>query len=232
MKKTLVFLYGSALAVVIVLVGGTARADLVYANSTNDLSLRFNPLLFEVGDEIVLDGTARYVTNFNFQYWGVGFDGDEALRVRFYVNDGPAAPAGPTIYEPGTVLFDSGTFPIVATNRAVLLFDYYALMNGNVIDLLNPVPNSFTWSVQFYNTNDNAGFSAGLDIYDPPTVGSNYKDFWEYNGTGWEYRGDDICCTNYNFAARVEATPEPAVVVLGLLGGVSLLLLAVCRRRR
>lgn len=231
MKKYFVVSCSMAMATLAGLIGGTAHGDVVYANSTNDLSLRFNPLSFEVGDEIVLDGTARYVTAFNFQYWGVGWSGDEEMRLRFYANDGDAAPAGPTILKPSTVLFDSGWFSLAAygygpTNRAVMPWIGTDLTVGNVVNLTGPVPDSFTWTVQFQNVDTGSGESAGLDIYDPPTIGSNYKEFWEYNGNtaDWEYHGT-AGSTNFNFAARLEATPEPSVMVLGLLAGLGVLLM-------
>jgi type 1 fimbria pilin len=238
MKKTVVVSCAAALAALLILGSGRARADVVYANSTNDLNLRFNTELFEVGDEIVLDGTARIVTNFNFQYWGVGWNGDEELRVRFYANDGAAAPAGPTILKPLSVLFDTGWFNLAsygygATDRAVMPFDYAGLTSGNLVNLTGPVPDSFTWTVQFRNVDSGSGESAGVDLYDPPTVGSNYKEFWQYNPdtSDWEYRGT-AGSTNINFAARLEATPEPSTIMLGLLAGAGALLLRNRRSRR
>ncbi len=238
MKKSLMCLSLVGMATVTVLVGTTARADVVYANSTNDLVLRFNPLLYEVGDEIVLDGTARNVTAFNFQYWGVGWSGDEDLRVRFYKNDGAAAPAGPTVLKPNTVIFDTGWFRLSdygygASPRTVMPFNGTDLTVGNAVNLAGPVPDSFTWTVQFRNVDANGGESAGLDVYDPPTVGSSYKEFWEYNDNtaDWEYHGT-AGSTNFNFAARLEAVPEPTVLALGLLSGLSALVLRNRWQRR
>ena len=89
------------------LVCGSARADVVYNNSTGNLSVNFNPGSAEVGDEIILSGAARTVTNFTFQYWGnFTVDPSREARVRFYANDGTNAPAGPTIYVPNSLLFD------------------------------------------------------------------------------------------------------------------------------
>lgn len=195
------------------LFGGVSRADVVYANSTNDLGIRFNIGSAEVGDEIVLAGTSRLITNFIFQYWGENFSGNESARVRFYANDGTNAPAGPSILVPKTLLYDSGTFSVSATPRSTLIFDQ-ATLNGGVL-----VPDSFTWSVQFFGVE--SGESAGVDLYSPPTVGGNYLEYWENAGSfDWQYRSIVFNGTNVpaNFGAFVEATvPEPSALSLAML---------------
>ena len=78
-----------------VLCAGLARsvlADTVFDNSVNDIRTRFNPGTYEVGDQIVLAGRARYLTNFSFEYWGTNtvaagnplFSGLVQARVRFF----------------------------------------------------------------------------------------------------------------------------------------------------
>lgn len=193
--------------------GGVGRADVVYNNSTNDLGIRFNIGTAEVGDEIVLAGTYRLITNFVFQYWGENFSGNETARVRFYANDGTNAPAGTNIFVPNTLLYDSGTFSVGATPRSTLIFDQSTL-NGGVL-----VPDSFTWSVQFFGVE--SGESAGVDLYSPPTVGGNYLEFWENAGSfDWQYRSIIFNGTNVpaNFGAFIEATvPEPSALSIAML---------------
>jgi hypothetical protein len=193
------------------------HADVVYDNSQNDLSIRFNPGLTEVGDEIVLDGGARTVTNFTFQYWGLTLGGSAQARVRFYANDGAASPAGPL--KPNSLLFDSDWFSIISTPRNTLIFDDF--ITGAVQPLTGPVPDSFTWSIQFQNL---GGGTAGVDLYDPIVTGGNYNEYWDNDGiNGWQYRGTNS--PNINFAAKVSAVPEPTVIGLGLLGGLGFLIL-------
>jgi hypothetical protein len=229
MKKSRMGSSWAILAAVAMLVGDRVGADIVYNNSTNDLFTRFNPGLAEVGDEIILAGTARTATLFAFQYWGVNFSGNEQAQVRFYANDGAAAPAGPTILMPNNVLFDSGLFDIVATPRSTLIFEDF--ITGAATPLTTALPDSFTWSVQFFGT-DGAGESAGVDLYSPPTVGGNYLEYWD-NGAGWQYSSLTIGGTNgpANFGAYIEAVPEPASIWLGLLGGLGILGLR-CRKAR
>jgi hypothetical protein len=197
-----------------------ARADLVYDNSTTDLNTRFNPGLFEVGDEIILaPGTPRHVTNFIFQYYGVNLSGTENVQIRFYANDGPASYSGP--FEPGTLLYDSGLFNFGAYGST----DRNTIAYGG-IDVF--VPDSFTWTVQFSSLG--VGAVAGVDLYSPPTVGQNYPDYWENDGSGWMLKTNAVVAMD--FGARVEAmVPEPSVAALSLLGGALAIFLGARRRR-
>src|SRR5580765_825482 len=71
----------------------TASAAIIFDNSVNDLHARFEPGTLEVGDELILAGTERYLTNFSFEFWGENsadanvFAGEVSARVRFYLND-------------------------------------------------------------------------------------------------------------------------------------------------
>jgi hypothetical protein len=67
-------------------------ATTIYDNSVNALGMQFNPGTLQVGNEIVLAGTARYLTNFSFGYWGIStaggaFAGTVECRVKFYLNE-------------------------------------------------------------------------------------------------------------------------------------------------
>ena len=154
----------------------------------------------EFGDEIALAGTARIVTKFIFDYYG-NFtpDGDETARIRFYANDAPGV-----LLKPGTLLYDSGTFPIVKGPARVTLDIPYV-----------EVPNSFTWTVSFGGVSQTPGDSAELIIYNPPSVGGqlsmgligSYRDYWKFNAGIWTA----YLLTNglpANFAAKVYARNE------------------------
>ncbi len=208
-----------ALVTVVVLLAPVVRAQpqLVFDNSTYDLNIRLNPGTNEVGDEIVLaPGTGRILSDFTFQYWGVNLGVGAQADVRFYANDGSPSTSGPNM--PGTLLFDSGAFPILSTTRLTVIFNDF--VSGAVHPLSGPVPDDFTWTVQFSGLGPSG--SAGVDLYNPPTTGSDYNDYWYNNGTSW----DLMAATNgtpVNFAARINATPEPSTLLLGLLGGLTLL---------
>ena len=61
-----------------------------------------------------------------------------------------------------------------------------------------------TWTVEF--TGLGAGQS-GLLLYDPPTLGTSYDDFWEKVDEVWELKSIE---ENANFAARLAGVPDGA----------------------
>jgi len=183
--------------------------QLVYDNSLNDLSYRFDPGLLEVGDEIILDGTARHLSRFSFEFWGThatggDFQGNVQARVRFYRNDGPLTTSG--YVTPGTVIFDSGDFPIPALPRATVIFEDFQI--DAVVPLVAALPPAFTWAVQFSGLSSND--SAGLDLYSPPVVGLTYRDYWERDGDQWQLKTNAVA--SVDFAARFEAVSRGVTV--------------------
>ncbi len=179
------------------------RAETIYDDSVNDLKRRYNPGTMEVGDEILLGGTARYLTNFAFEFWGtnsaspdnLAFAGAVQARVRFYSNDGAPFHGYPT---PGTVFYDSGWFDVAApTPRSTFVFS--AGTSFPPEGLFIPV-SDMTWSVQFRGMGPTD--SVGIDIYSPPVAGQSYPDHWERSGTGWTLNTDPALT---DFASRMMA---------------------------
>jgi len=182
------------------------RAAEIYINSTNDLHARFNPGVFEVGDEIILAGTERYLTHFDFEYWGtnsaspgnLSFAGPVQARVRFYLNDGPLFNGYAT---PQTMFYDSGLFAVTTpTARNTFNFNPGA---DNIPSTGLFIPASdFTWSVQFQGML--ATDSVGVDLYSPPVVGSNYPDYWLHSGGSWSLMTNTVATPD--FGARFIAS--------------------------
>ena len=196
----------------------SGAAELVYDNSSNDLEFNLDPGTSEVGDEIFLDGTSRWLSEFTFEYWGaadnpLAFAGSVQARIRFYLNDGPAYPDVEGAFLPGTVIYDTGTFAIDPSTRATLAFTDF--VTGTVVPLTGPLPDSFTWSVVFGGFADND--AAGVTVYSPPTVGNSFSDYWVNDGTSWTLQTNILAM---DFAARFSADliPEPSAVLLGLCG--------------
>ncbi len=238
-KKAPVLLLASVLVM-----GASASAATIYDNSVNQVIIGGNPVRFsttltgptsEFGDEIIFAGVERTLTNFSFEYWAlnngtvnpVGFSPTAAARVSFYLNNGPRFNGFAT---PGPVPFyDSGSFLIGApTDR--LTFQFNAGTDFPAGGLVMPVLSNMTWTVQFSGLD--ADDSAGLDVFDPPVVGSSpaqennrLDDYWEFSGGSWALKTNSIggVGVNMNFAARFEAVPEPSTVILGVLGGLGLL---------
>ncbi len=184
--------------------GISVKGDVIYDNSANDLAVRFNPGLLQVGDEITLAGSARYLTNFSFEYWGTNtaatgnpaFSGDVQSRVRFYLNDGPAFNDYPS---PSSIFFDSDWFTLpTPTPRSTLVFT--AGDDFPAEGLFIPA-SKLTWTVQF------KGMSAtdlvGVDLYSPAVTGASFGDYWENSGTGWALKTNVVAM---DFAARMAAT--------------------------
>ena len=206
----------------------------IFDNSHNDLQTRFDPGTDQVGDEVILAGTDRYLTSFSFEYWGVSlnpasFAGNVQARVEFYQNNGTPLFNGYT--PPGTSFYDSGWFGGFGptggdTNRATINFSVGT--DFPLGGLFMPVVSNMTWTVQFRNMG--TGDSVGVDIYSPPTVGQDYPDYWQNDGTGWTLMTNSV---PMDFAAVMQATvPEPSTLALSVCGGLGLLLVARRFRRK
>ena len=207
----------------------------IYNNTTNDLLIQFNPGTFQIGNEVILAGTDRYLTAFSFEYWGLSsnpsaFAGGTNVqaRIEFYQNNGPLFNG---YASPGSVLYDSSWFVVPSpTSRSTFVFRTGDFGPSGYVDLTGI--SDLTWTVQFRGLG--AGDSLGVDLYGPPTVGGNFGDFWQQVGTSWMLTTNSLVPPNASFAAdmmAVATVPEPSTIALSVLGGVGLLI-TVCRRGR
>ena len=204
-----------------------AAQTTIYNNSTNDLALRFNPGTSEMGNEVVLAGTDRYLTQFSFEYWGLSsnpnsFAGQVQARIEFYQNNGPlfngyASPSSTSFY-------DSGWFSVPSpTPRSTFVF---SVANGDFGSggLFLPA-SDMTWTVQFQGMG--LGDSLGVDLFGPPTVGQTFGDYWQRVGTSWILTTNSLAPPYAAFAAdmmAVATVPEPSMLALSVLGGLGLLI--------
>jgi hypothetical protein len=209
-------------------------AATIFDNSSNDLGMRFNPGNLEVGDEIMLAGTDRTLTGFSFEYWGVStanpsiFSGAVQARVQFYVNNGASFHGYST---PSTMSFyNSDWFTVSPTLTGRSTLNFTAGSDNIPVGGLFLPSSDMTWTVQFRNM---AGTdTVGVDLYSPPTIGTEVGDFGDY----WENDGGWLLMTNtvsrMDFAAKFDAVPEPSSLVLSLCGGLGILTLAYRLRRK
>lgn len=176
----------------------------------------------EVGDQIILDLTgvdpAAKLKEFSFQYYQVNGADEEGsganAQITFYANDGSGG-------SPSTILWQSSTFHIDGSVRAMVVFDAAELDT-----FVLPLPTTLTWSVKF---SDLTGTErAGVDIYTPPTVGNNFTDYWRNSGSGWSLL--EISGLDVSFAAHLEVVPEPSEFAVAL--GLGALAFGVFRRRK
>lgn len=199
----------------------TVQAGLVYDNTTTRLPQRFGSISgFEFGDEIILAGGGTTITNFSIEYFGTNFSGTEQLTVRIYALTGPTNATSRNAFTPGaTPLYDSGPFNIAQTPGATLTFD-----SVNIA-----VPERLAWTIEFSGVVGSE--LAGLNIYNPPTLGNNFNDFWRRGkGGAWQLE-NDAGGTPMNFGARFEAVPEPSPAQLAALAGLALLGFGIYRRK-
>jgi len=202
------------LLVTVLLFGHTSKADIVYNNSVNRSTngsgdaLVFAQSGYEYGDEVVLAGTtARYLTNFAIEYYQNGIPAGATMRLRIYSNDGTAY--GTNFNAPGSLLYDSSAFNVGGNTDGFHSLTFNQANSGLAI----PVGGSFTWTVEFGGVTSG---SAALSLYDAPTVGTDYNQYWEASGTTnstapWVYRLGSGGL-NVNFGAIADAADKSADV--------------------
>jgi hypothetical protein len=192
-------------------------ASIVYDNSTTDLNRTYGANGVEFGDEITLAGTDRVVNDFKFEYFlGASASGNETAQLMLRANDGPlitrTLPDNSTVQipSPGTILYTS---PVLSLQSG--------FQTADATGFSVTVPDTFTWTVTLNGIE--TGEVAGLRLYNPPTVGSSFADFWQNNNGTWNTYLFDNGATPANFAARVSAVPvpEPTTIAYALLAGLS-----------
>jgi hypothetical protein len=206
----------TSLAAGILAARSAGSQTVVYDNTTTGQGA-LSDIGGELGDQITLAPAGPWtVTEFRLGY--VGFfdeDGDEAVVVRFYANDGPGG-------EPGTPLFQSAPVAIVSP-------DSFSIPLVAVLQSLSvPVPDTFTWTAELSGFGLTGGDIASLPSFGPPTVGSSDPlFFWSKSVLGWSQ--GFLPADDSNFYARVTAT-VPEAGALAPLG--ALTALAAIHRRR
>jgi hypothetical protein len=197
----------------------TGFAAVVYDNSVNSLGRSYSPAAVsgavpEFGDQVFLSGSDRRITDFQFEYFlSVNASGNETAELFFHQNN-----SGVSGIDPGTVLYRSGEFSLSTGFQTVV---------AQALSVSLP-SSTFTWSVVFNGIE--GAEAAGLLLYNPPTIGSSFDDFWQKNANGtWSTFLVDAGATPANFAARITAVPEPGTYALAVVGG---LILAGYRRMK
>ena len=221
------------------------KADVLYQNTSTYLGYGLGfPNGQQIGEQIWLDPLlpAEYLTNFSFVYsspnnvnWSVTAD------VRFYENNGAPTNGFAT---PGTLFYDSGliSFPnplyvtLGTTNAFTANFALSDLQTG--VTPLNPnfvLPTNFTFTVTFSGLT--GGQTVGLPVFESPSVGTNYADYWYDSSGTWELLTNNVPGSSQvafgaEFNGSPTPTPEPTVLCLGAFGAAMLTLMARRRQRR
>src|SRR5205823_14353424 len=153
----------------------------------------------EFGDEVFLAGSDRTITDFRFEtFLSSNANGNETGQLILRLNDGAALSPGRNA--PGTELYRSASFPLTTGRGTIVASGLSVALPGGVDHL--------TWSVSINGVD--AGEQAGLMLYNPPTVGTSFDDFWQNNAGTWNTFLVDGGASPANFAARMTAVPEPS----------------------
>ncbi len=160
------------------------------------------PIIGEVGDEVELGGTARIITGLQFEYYGYWIpQGDERVTVRFYKNDGPTVDAFDNSHSPKTLIWE-GSLGLLSPGYQTRTFT-------NINKL---VPSDFTIAFEFSGLANTTAEHAEILLYDPPTIGRSFGDYWQRTGPStW---GLDLTPPiRDNFALKLYAGVEGAIKV-------------------
>ena len=258
-KTTKIFVWTITAAIIVL--SAQAQNVSVYNNGGTDLgayNIMTNGQI--LGQEIILDNvplsTHPYLQDFSFEYYSLNtfLMNSVVVDVKFYNNTG--APFNGYATPGASPFYDSGWFGLVAPQDVAnggsgLFVQKWTLvwqdLYGGQPDVNDPVPtvpvtamntqvqlpNSFTVIYSFSNTLGSLD-NFGLEMFNPPAVGTNYGDYWVNNSGSW------ILVTNsapYNVSgigmdmnAAATPAPEPSVIAMGMVGG--LLMTHLIRRRR
>jgi hypothetical protein len=215
----------AAVACVLAFTGRSLAQVIVFDNTvagTQNAFIFDNSPLTEFGNEVLLGGTARLLTNLKVVGTPTSLaPGTTPATLTLYRNDGPGG-------QPGTVIY-------LTTNPAAAVGRISAPSNWNFMNFDLPgvlVPDSFTYTVSFPNSNASTGYGLVHFTGSTPSPGSILHTWLIDRTPPGSYSRDDFnnATSGFadNYAARITAVPEPAAFLLVAMAGVS----AAARRAR
>lgn len=236
----------------VVAVASFARAQVaVYDGITTPSGVQF-PLSNNVvvGQQVYMDpgllAANPYLSSFSLAYYStnVGWSGAVTADIQFYLNDSFTLFNG--YATPGTLIYQTGIFSLpnpqqtFSTNGVKLTFaweDIYLLINeGTGVGAQSPMATNVALPSNFTVVYNIAGLAGGdmlaLPVYYPPSVGTNYNDYWVKNGSNWELVTNSAGGVSFGlqFNNTAVPTPEPSTLAMGALGMV--LMAHLIKRRK
>ncbi len=177
---------------------GTVSQGSTYTETVYDNLGQFSGSTFasatEFGDQISpFYADATLISQFQFEYFAnlLTPSFNKTGQVRFYANDGPNG-------APGALLLACSPFTLFAGSNSVTIDN---------IQFVPPSDGNITWTIQFSGLA--TGESAGLNIYENPTIGVSNNDFWQRDGTGaWSLKQFAGGSPKANFGARLFGIPS------------------------
>ena len=180
----------------------------------------------EMGDEVYFAGDARTIERIEIECYSSikTLSPEKYAIVRLYREDGPEYENSDEYYKlylPKTLLYESHPIQLVSGHSLICL-------DGLNIQVEDPC---IAWTIQFYGLSIAEKDTMGVIMYDSPTVGSSYGDFW-MRAVDENYQSAEEFKPFYfgevlkaNFGVRVYASPASIVTcskVESVQGGVSL----------
>jgi hypothetical protein len=189
----------------------TTQAEVVYDNLTTPLGLHIGGFPYEeVADDFSLGEGPRILQSITVAYAGFNFDGDETLTVNLYAMDGPPTAGSFGFSTPGELLFTT-TVPIAATVGAEITINEPTGLVG--------LPDTLAVGLSFGGVDFiPGGNDAGPLLYDPPSTGSSFDDYWL---RGFPNPGDPWGLFTFDGDPRSisEYASPPAPIVTGMVCG-------------
>jgi len=196
------------------LAAAVCSADVLYSNTTNDqqTSVFFSTGYTQIGDEILLPFSSGLLSSVDAQFYNVGTDATFDAVLSFY---DPGTPVGSQIGSS----FTETNISIPGSTSETVTF-------SNLGGLLIPSDVIVMLAVQNVST----GGDIGVNLFDPPGVGTSDNSFFITNdGTGFSQTSTNLNIDNLYFELDGTGTPEPSTVGL-TLGGLALLAYRKLRR--
>jgi hypothetical protein len=187
-----------------------ASAGVVYSNTLTDT---LDTVFFSVGpysglgDQVLLAPGDRFATGANVQFFNNGEDGTFDAILRLYQ---VGSPVGAQI---------GSDFTVAGISAPALGVFNVAFDTANTV-----VPDELIFLV--YLTNATAGLDLGLNMFEPPTVGSSDNTFMLRDAGGFAQLGTNAENVYFELDA---STPEPGT--FAMLGGGLLAAILAGRRR-
>jgi len=237
------YLKAAIAAVGFVMAGSVGvMGDVLYQNTSTYLGYNLNtfPNGQEVGEQVWQNPLLppEYLTNFSFEYASPNSDPWSVLvDVRLYANDSATLFNGYPI--PGSLLYNSGWLALPNPTAGAQTIDFalsdlqFPAAGGSPLDSNLALPTTFTFTVTFSGLTE--GQSVDMPVFDPPSAGTNYGDYWFDLSGNWELltnsSGAQIAF-GAEFQGQPSPTPEPTVLCLGAFGAAMLTVMARRRQRR